>query len=163
MIIIGIDPGSRKTGFGIIERSGNRMRIIDFGVVAPRATLPLCDRLPLIYDSLRDVVKKHAPDESAIEEVFFSKNPKAALVLGQARGVAMLALKKSGLPVYEYAARKVKQGITGNGAASKDQVQFMVRKLFRFGDGPLPEDAADALAIAVCHSNMIPFRRKLAQ
>ena len=161
MIVIGIDPGSRKTGFGVIEQSGNRYHILDYGTIKTKPKQSVSERLAVIYAGLQDALRRNGPEEAAIEEVFYSKNPKSAITLGQARGVALLALQQSGIPIYEYAARRVKQSMVGNGAASKEQVQYMVKKIFNAGDEDIPEDAADALAIAFCHSNSIRFREKV--
>lgn len=161
MLIIGVDPGSRKTGYGIIEWNGNRLQIKTFGTIAPAPQLPVSQRLEKIYNGLCAVLAQARPDEAAVEEVFYSRNAKSALILGQARGVALLALQQAGVKIYEYASRKVKQGAAGFGAASKDQIQYMVKHLFRIKEETVPEDAADALAIALCHSHTLPLRSKI--
>lgn len=161
MLIVGVDPGSRVTGYGVMQTSGNRITVKDYGTitVTPQMTMP--QRLERMYLGLLEVLERNKPDEAAIEEVFYSKNFKAALTLGQARGVALLAFQKFNLPVYEYSTRTTKQGIVGYGAASKEQVQFMIKKLFPAVKDDIAEDAADALAIAVCHSHAMQFKRKI--
>lgn len=147
--ILGIDPGSLKTGFGIIDVQGQRIQYVTSGVIRLKPkSAP--ERLGVIFESLQELIKKHKPDLMAIEEVFMAKNPSSALKLGQARGAAMTAGVVNGLPVAEYAARLVKQSIAGTGAADKTQVQYMVTKLLKLSAEP-SEDAADALAIAICH------------
>lgn len=147
--ILGIDPGSVKTGFGIIEVQGLRMRYITSGVIRLKAKAAP-ERLGVIFTSMQELIREHNPDLMAVEEVFMAKNPSSALKLGQARGAAMTAGVVSGLPVAEYAARLVKQSVAGSGAADKSQIQYMVTKLLKLSAEP-SEDAADALAIAICH------------
>jgi crossover junction endodeoxyribonuclease RuvC len=147
--ILGIDPGSIKTGFGVIEIRGNQICYVASGVIRlPRKPLP--QRLGIIFQSVQEIMLEHEPDQMAIEEVFLAKNPSSALKLGQARGAAITACVNKGLPVSEYAARLVKKSIVGSGAADKSQIQFMVTKLLKLSAEP-SEDAADALAIAICH------------
>lgn len=147
--ILGIDPGSVKTGFGIIEVSGQRIQYVTSGVIRLKPkSAP--ERLGIIFESVQELIELHKPDLMAVEEVFMAKNPSSALKLGQARGAAMTAGVVNGLPVEEYAARLVKQSIAGSGAADKTQIQYMVTKLLKLSAEP-SEDAADALAIAICH------------
>ena len=151
--IIGIDPGSRKTGFGIIDVHGSRCRYVTSGVI--RLTdkqFPL--RLKVIYESIVLLIGQHQPVAMAIEEVFFAKDPRAALKLGQARGAAMVAGVSCDLDVSEYSARAVKKSVVGTGAATKAQVQYMVQRLLLLTSAPA-EDAADALAVALCHSQVL--------
>ncbi len=147
--ILGIDPGSVKTGFGVIEISGQRATYVASGIIRVPAG-PFPERLGIIYHGISEVISQHQPDQSAVEEVFFASNPQTALKLGQARGAAITAAVNAGLPVAEYAARRVKQTLVGTGAATKQQIQFMVTSLLRLSSQP-SEDAADALAIALCH------------
>jgi crossover junction endodeoxyribonuclease RuvC len=147
--ILGIDPGSVKTGFGIIEVQGQRIQYVTSGVIRLKAK-EAPTRLGVIFESVQELIEEHKPNLMAVEEVFMAKNPSSALKLGQARGAAMTAGVVSGLPVAEYAARLVKQSIAGSGAADKSQVQYMVTKLLKLSAEP-SEDAADALAIAICH------------
>jgi crossover junction endodeoxyribonuclease RuvC len=150
-LILGIDPGSRKTGFGIIEQRSGRSIYVTSGVIRlPSATLP--ERLKVIHDSLGDIVSLHGPQELAIEEVFLARDAKAAIKLGQARGAAIVACVNQGMPVFEYAARTIKQAVVGTGSADKEQVQHMVTRLLKLPASPA-EDAADALAAALCHAH----------
>ncbi|HTM64579.1 MAG TPA: crossover junction endodeoxyribonuclease RuvC [Gammaproteobacteria bacterium] len=152
--IIGIDPGSRRTGYGIIQLDGNRNRYITSGYINLTSYPPL-DRLRQIYLALKTIIENHQPDEAAIEQVFMHENPNSALKLGQARGAAIVALS---MPVNEYSARQVKKSVVGHGAAAKDQVQFMVKRLLNI-TGTLQVDAADALAIALCHAQSRALRK----
>lgn len=148
--ILGIDAGSRKTGFGIIDAGGAKAVYVTSGIIRlPADDLPA--RLKVIFESLVQLVREHCPEHMAVEEVFFAKDPRAALKLGQARGAAIVAGVTEGLTVSEYAARKVKQSVVGTGAADKAQVQHMVQRLLSLPAAPA-EDAADALAVALCHS-----------
>lgn len=147
-IIIGIDPGSRYTGYGIIQRDKNRSIYIDSGCVKLTESTPAL-RLQKIFSELQKIIHHYQPHEAAIEQVFMHQNPGSALKLGQARGAAIVAL---GMPVTEYSARQVKQSVVGYGAASKAQVQSMVQQLLNISNA-LQADAADALAIALCHAH----------
>lgn len=151
-IVLGVDPGSRKTGFGLVLQQGSSVSYVASGVVRIPPELELAERLQLIFESLTSVIQRHQPNEFAIESVFMSKSAGSALKLGQARGAAMVAATSQGLPVSEYEARKVKQSVVGTGAADKTQVQHMVMTLLKLDCSP-QEDAADALAIALCHVN----------
>lgn len=149
--ILGIDPGSRITGYGVIEFTNNQHRFIACGCI--RVTeKALSLRLQQIYDGLAEVIEEYKPAEAAIEQIFMSQNPGGAIKLGQARGVAIVAAATRLLPVAEYSARQVKQAVVGYGAANKDQVQHMICRLLKLNKSP-QEDAADALAIAVCHAH----------
>jgi crossover junction endodeoxyribonuclease RuvC len=149
-IIIGIDPGLRHTGWGIVAQNGNRLSFVGAGRISPDADLPMASRLLALAEGIADIIRQHAPDEAAIEETFVNKNAKSALLLGQARGSAMLALAQNGLTVAEYAANRVKQSVTGHGHAEKAQIQAMIGILLP-GSGKLAADAADALAVAITH------------
>ncbi len=146
-IIIGIDPGSRRTGYGVIQLEGNKQRYLSSGYLDV-ASRPVYERLQQIFLGLREVIQLYKPHEAAIEQIFMHENPNSALKLGQARGAAIVALD---MPVSEYSARQVKKSVVGYGAAGKDQVQFMVSRLLNLS-GKLQADAADALAIALCHA-----------
>jgi crossover junction endodeoxyribonuclease RuvC len=149
--ILGIDPGLRITGFGLLEREGQKLRYVASGVVrTPDADLP--QRLKAILDSLVAVIAEHAPDQVAVEKVFVNVNPESTLLLGQARGAAICAAVSKNLPVAEYTALQVKQSVAGNGHAAKEQVQEMVRRLLALPGDP-SADAADALACAICHAH----------
>jgi len=153
--ILGIDPGSRITGYGVIDRRGTNLGFVSCGTIRTGRGRPLAERLLEIYEGLVNVIDLHAPDIAVVEEVFVARNPRSALLLGQARGVAVLAAVKSGIRVYDYSPRVVKQAVAGYGQADKAQVQHMVRVLL--GLSALPgNDAADALAVAICHANHSP-------
>ena len=150
--ILGVDPGLRHTGWGVITVDGPRLGWVAHGVIKPETTMDLADRLACLAMELRKVVDQYTPDEAAVEETFVNINPKSTLLLGQARGAAMASLAGAGLKVHEYATRKVKLSVVGTGGADKDQVAFMVRRLLpRAGD--VSADAADALAVAICHGH----------
>lgn len=164
MVILGVDPGLNVTGYGVIAVSGNTVRCLDFGGISNRggSTVPLEDRLLAIHEGLREVIERHHPTHCAVEEVFYHKNVNTAIVMGHARGVAMLAARQAGVAVHEYAAREVKMATVGNGAASKQQVQAMVTRLLLLREPPRPQDAADALAVALCHHHRVKFQRLTA-
>ncbi len=161
-LVLGVDPGSRLTGFGLVQSLGAKLDYVTSGVIRIAPTLPLPERLDLIYESLIEVIEKHQPSEFAIESVFMSKSAGSALKLGQARGAAIVAATSQGLEVHEYEARKVKQSVVGTGAADKLQVQHMVKTLLKLPKTP-QEDAADALAVALCHINTQKHLLSVAQ
>jgi crossover junction endodeoxyribonuclease RuvC len=150
--LLGLDPGLRITGWGIVSVDGNRLRHVADGAVKVAADGSLADRLSRLYRGLADILAEYAPDEAAIEETFVNRNPASTLKLGQARGVVLLAPALAGLPVHEYAANLIKKSIVGTGHAGKDQVAMMVRTLLP-GASPSGADAADALAVAICHAH----------
>lgn len=152
MKIIGIDPGTAITGYGVVGYSGSRFQVYDYGCIRTDSGMSLAGRLDLLYRGLTGIIKEHGPDHFAVEELFFNKNAKTALAVGHARGVAMLAAVQSGIPVYEYTPLQVKQAVVGHGRAAKEQVQFMVRALLSLKVKPTPDDTADALAVAICHA-----------
>lgn len=152
MRILGIDPGSRATGYGLIEQQGNRLLHLDNGAIMTRSSAPLAVRLEQIYSRLEELIEQFQPDAVAVEQVFVAKNPASALKLGHARGVALLAGVKAGLPVAEYTALQVKSAVVGYGRAAKSQVQQMTRTLLNLPE-IAQEDAADALAVAICHAH----------
>ncbi|GAB6189200.1 crossover junction endodeoxyribonuclease RuvC [Marinitoga arctica] len=156
MRILGIDPGYGRIGYGIIERVGNTFKLIDFGVIETDKKSDLNARLLEIFDKMNLLIEKYNPDESAVESLFFFKNVKTAIQVGEARGVILLALQKASIPIFEYTPYQVKQAITGYGRAEKGQIQRMLKVIFNLKKNPTPDDAADALAIAFCHGN---FRR----
>lgn len=160
-LILGIDPGSVKTGFGIINASGSKREYIESGVIRlPQTTL--AERLQIIFSKLCDIIQEYCPQSMAIEQIFMSKSAGSALKLGQARGAAIVAATSHHLPVAEYEARKVKQSVVGNGAADKCQVQLMIKHLLKLSATP-QEDAADALAVALCHANTYQYLEKVSQ
>ena len=156
MKIIGIDPGSRITGYGIIERDGNRNQYISSGSILLKEPLSLAERLVILDEKLDQVLQEFSPDCGSIEAIFFSKNAKSALILGHARGVALLKMAIHRLPIYEYTPLEVKQSLVGAGRASKEQVQHMVRVLLNLKQHLMNEDESDALAIAITHAHFIP-------
>ncbi|MDO4542337.1 MAG: crossover junction endodeoxyribonuclease RuvC [Bacillota bacterium] len=151
MTILGIDPGTAICGYGVVKKDNYRFSLVDYGVVNTPATMALEDRLVRIYDGIRELIRKYSPEEMAVEELFFNNNAKTALSVGHARGVVLLAGAHSSVPIFEYTPLQVKQGIVGYGRADKKQVQFMVKTMLNMSDIPRPDDAADALAIAICH------------
>ncbi|MEO8627374.1 MAG: crossover junction endodeoxyribonuclease RuvC [Betaproteobacteria bacterium] len=150
--ILGIDPGLRVTGFGMIERSGQKLVYITSGIIRTPSKGELPERLKAILENLAEVILEHRPEQVAVEKVFVNVNPQSTLLLGQARGAAICAAVSRGLPVSEYTALQVKQAVVGNGHAAKQQVQDMVRRLLGLPGDP-SADAADALACAICHAN----------
>ena len=153
MIILGIDPGTAITGVGIVEFLGNRYKAINYNCLRTGPELPLDLRLKSLYEGLTEIIQVYRPDVMAVEELFFNKNARTALAVGHARGIALLAGANSNIPVAEYTPLQVKQAVTGYGKADKQQVQFMVKSLLALREIPKPDDAADALAIAICHAN----------
>jgi crossover junction endodeoxyribonuclease RuvC len=149
--VLGIDPGTAITGSGVVEGDGDNLTLTTYGAVTTPADQPLAQRLQRIYRELRALIVEWDPDSAAVEELFFSKNARTALAVGHARGVALLALTDAGLPIQEYKPAEVKQAVAGYGNAPKDQVQGMVQLLLGLDDRPRPDDAADALAVAICH------------
>lgn len=157
MRILGIDPGSRITGYGIIQKQGNRLLHVDNGAIFTDSAGDFPLRLHRIFTGLSEIIERYRPDAMAVEQVFLSNNVQSALKLGQARGAAIVAGVSAGLPVSEYTALQVKQAVVGHGKAAKEQVQQMVKALLN-----LPEiaqaDASDALAVAICHANSVALR-----
>jgi crossover junction endodeoxyribonuclease RuvC len=152
MRILGIDPGSTATGFGVVEQTGTALVHVAHGTVRPPRNAPLAARLLHLHRAVLEVIAAHRPDVAAVEEVFVAASPRAALVLGQARGAVLAALAAGQLGVSEYAAARIKQAVTGNGRAGKPQVQKMVCRLLALDQTP-PSDASDALAAAICHAH----------
>jgi len=151
MIILGIDPGLVQTGYGLIKINDNNKEVLDYGTISPNSKDSLSKRLYTIYSDLIEIIDNFNPHTMVIEEIFYGKNVKSALLLGHARGAAMVCASKYNIPVFEYSARKIKQSITGNGNAHKTQVKFMVMKELSLQEFNAPIDASDALAIAICH------------
>lgn len=153
LIILGIDPGIAITGYGVIKTQGNSFKVLEYGVIRSSKQMETARRLQEIYQGVGQIIDLYKPQTMAIEELFFNKNVKTALIVGQARGVAMLAAYQQGVSVYEYTPLQVKQAVVGYGRAEKQQVQFMVKSILNLQEIPRPDDAADALAIAICHGN----------
>src|SRR6202023_4392390 len=160
MRVLGLDPGLRHTGWGVIDVAGNRLSYVADGVVHAPTGLPLADRLVVLFRQIIDVLERFRPDEAAGEETFVHQNASSTLKLGVARGVVLLAPAERGLPVAEYSANLVKKAVVGAGHAEKSQVQLMVGRLLSGCDGSQP-DAADALAVAICHAQHAAVRRLL--
>lgn len=153
MRIIGIDPGFAITGYGIIDYIGNKFSVVEVGVISTDACQELSDRLLCISKDLDFLINKYKPDAMAIEELFFNTNVKTAIKVGHGRGVAMLSAAKAGIKVAEYTPLQVKQSVVGYGRAKKEQIQQMVKILLNLEKIPKPDDAADALAVAICHAH----------
>lgn len=152
--ILGIDPGSRITGYGVVDADRGGLQFIACGVIRTSSKLPLAHRLNEIFDGINEVIQLHDPVIAAVEDVFMSTNPKSALKLGHARGAAVVAAMQNGLAVFDYTPRRVKQAVAGYGQARKEQVQHMVRVLLHLSGTP-SNDAADGLAVAICHANQL--------
>lgn len=160
MIILGIDPGIAIVGYSIVECNGNKFRAIDYGCIKTESNLLFPERIKIIYDRLIEIIEKYKPDDLAVEELFFNKNVKTAIKVGQARGVEILAAVNQGLEIYEYTPLQIKQAVVGYGRADKNQVQEMVKILLNLKEKPKPDDVADALAVAICHGSSIKFKEE---
>ena len=152
MVILGIDPGIATVGFGIVESHRSQCRAIQYGVLSTPAGLPLSRRLTMIYEDMQELIHTFHPDEMAVEELFFNTNLTTGIAVAHGRGVILLALRRSGVPIYEYTPLQVKQAVVGYGRAEKRQVIDMVRRILNMKNAPKPDDAADAVAIALCHA-----------
>ncbi len=159
MRLIGFDPGLRNTGWGVIDAQDNRLRYVADGTIRPRAKQDMALRLRELHEGLAEVLAAHAPDEAAVEETFVNKNPASTLKLGQARGVVLLAPALAGVPCAEYSANRIKKAVVGAGHAGKEQVQMMVARLLP-GCQFSSADAADALAVAICHAHYLETARR---
>jgi crossover junction endodeoxyribonuclease RuvC len=162
MRTLGIDPGTAIMGWGIVDEAGGVLTAVAFGALTTPAGMPQTERLLKLYDGLRALLAQHRPDAAAVEELFFGKNVTTAVSVGQARGVALLALAQAGVPIHEYKPVVVKQAVAGYGGADKKQMQEMVRLTLRLAAIPKPDDAADALAIAICHAYTAPMLQRIA-
>jgi len=151
MLVLGVDPGTAITGYGLVQEAEGQLQAVAYGAITTPSDWALPQRLQKIYCDLTALIHEHGPTEGAVEQLFFSRNVKTALAVGQARGVALLALAEGGLAVHEYTPLQVKQSVVGYGRAEKAQVQELVRLLLGLDVAPQPDDAADALAIAICH------------
>ena len=152
--ILGIDPGSRSTGYGVVESDRGTIRFIACGVIRTTTSMPFSYRLNQIFSGVNEVIQVHGPTEAAVEDVFLATNPGSALKLGQARGAAVVAVMQNNLEVADYSAKQIKQAVVGYGQAGKGQIQHMVRVLLGLNKSP-SSDAADALAVAICHANQL--------
>lgn len=156
MIVLGIDPGTAATGYGIVERTGNGLRLVDYGCVQTLSTQQLPARLLEIHRAVTELIVTHRPQRVGVERLFFNRNVQTAFAVGQARGVVLLAAAEYGLPVFEYGPHEVKVAVTGYGRADKGQVQRMVQMVLGMSKLPKPDDAADALAVAICLAHAQP-------
>ena len=163
MRILGIDPGTIAMGYGMIESRDNEATLIDYGVLAAPSRSPIGERLSYLYNELVEIVSKFQPDVLAIEQPFVAKNAKSALAIGRAQAVAILVAANRDIPVHEYTPTRIKQQVAGYGASSKEQVQEMVRLQLGLSQTPQPSDAADALAVALCHLGETHFNNLLAE
>lgn len=154
MRILGIDPGSRITGYGVIEKKRSDLEIVTFGEIKPGRNAELSNILSTIYNALSDVIKRTAPDVMAIEDIFYGKNIKSLIKQGHVRGVSILAGSHNGIRIFEYSPLEIKKAVVGYGRAEKNQMQIMIKAILRMNELP-PPDAADALAVAVCHANFM--------
>jgi crossover junction endodeoxyribonuclease RuvC len=159
MLAIGIDPGTAITGYGLVrELADGSLKVVEFGVIQTSPKQPMPARLVQLYQELKQVISLHEPQSGAVEKLFFARNVRTALSVGQARGIALLALAESGVAVDEYSPNEIKQAVAGYGGAEKMQVQMMVQALLDLDQIPQPDDAADALAVAICHLHSARLR-----
>jgi crossover junction endodeoxyribonuclease RuvC len=163
MIILGVDPGTIVMGFGVLESINDKTTLIDYGVLTPKARSPIGERLSFLYKGLEKIIIARQPDVVAVEQPFFAKNAKSALAIGRAQAVAILAASNRGIPAFEYTPAQVKQRVANYGASSKEQIQEMVRLQLGLKQVPEPNDAADALAVALCHIGEMYFNNLLAR
>jgi len=159
MRVLGIDPGTATLGFGLIDSQDDGLISIDFGVLSTPKQLTIAERLKLLHDGISRLIRRHKPQELAVEELFVTRKLRTAMMVGQSRGVVLLAAAQRGIPVYEYAPARVKQVVTGYGRGRKEQVTEMVRIHLGLPTTPKPDDAADALAVAICHIRTAGFNR----
>ncbi|MCF6154398.1 MAG: crossover junction endodeoxyribonuclease RuvC [Candidatus Brocadia sp.] len=157
MKILGIDPGTQVAGYGVIEKLGSKVVAIEYGSIKANKIHNFPQRLQTIHDKIMDIILKHQPDQMAIEEVFYSKNIKSAIRIGEGRGIVFLCAASANIPITEYAATVIKKAVAGNGNAQKEQVQEMVKIILDLPELPEPRDASDALAIAICHSHNLRY------
>lgn len=157
-LVLGVDPGTAITGYGLVWAEGDSLKLVDYGAITTSSDKPLPQRLQEIYRQLTALIQERQPSSAAVEKLFFSRNVRTAFSVGQARGVALLAMANAGLPVHEYTPLEVKQAVVGYGRATKEQVQEMVKVLLGLDSMPQPDDAADAIAVAICHIHSIKVR-----
>lgn len=160
-IILGIDPGTRITGYGVIKVQSPSLQPLDFGCIRPPHDLESAQRYLALFNGVEKLLDLYTPDAVSVETQFVYKNVQSAIKLGMARGVVLIAAARRGIPVFEYSPKKAKLAVVGNGSASKEQVQRMVQMLLKLSEVPEPEDAADALALAICHANAMSFNERV--
>lgn len=153
MRILGVDPGYAILGYGVIDVVGNKFSVVGYGAITTNPPMEMPERLEFLFDGLTEIIDKYKPDEAAIEELFFNSNAKTAILVGEARGVAVLACSKGNLRISEYTPLQIKQALVGYGRADKTQVQYMVKTMLNLKTVPKPDDTADALAAAICHAH----------
>lgn len=158
MIILGIDPGLATVGYGAISYDGMKMTLLDYGAIYTPAGMPIPERLDILYDSMEELMQRFAPDAVAFEELFFAKNVKTGINVAQARGVCVTAAYRNNKSLFEYTPLQVKQAVTGYGRAEKQQIQAMVKTILGLSEVPKPDDAADAVAVAICHAQTTNYR-----
>lgn len=158
MLVLGIDPGTATTGYGLVRERDTGPELVTYGVVITPAGLAMPERLQIIYSELCKLIQLHQPTSAAVEKLYFQKNVSTAMTVGQARGVALLALAQANIGIGEYNPRDVKQAVAGYGGATKSQIQQMVRAILNLADTPKPDDAADALAVAICHLHSMKLK-----
>ena len=163
MRVLGIDPGTITMGYGVIETGEDEITLVDYGALNTSTRSPIGERLSYLYNKLMEIISRHQPDAVAVEQPFVAKNVRSALAIGRAQTVAMLAAANSGIPVYEYAPTEIKQRVADYGASSKEQIQEMVRLQLGLSRVPEPNDAADALAVAICHWREMQLQSLLAR
>lgn len=161
-VTLGIDPGTARLGYGLI-RGGLQPKLIDAGLIETWPDEPMPDRLVTLYEGVQELLAEFKPDVLAVEQLFFARNVTTAITVGQARGVVILAAAQAGVPVSEYTPSEIKQAVTGYGKADKPQMQEMVRMILNLKSVPRPDDAADALAVAICHAQTVPFTDRIAK
>lgn len=161
MKILGIDPGYAILGYGVVEKIGNKFTVLGYGAVETDKNMAMPDRLKVLYTDLMEIIAKYNPDVASVEELFFNTNVKTAILVGQARGVAIVACANSGLDIFEYTPLQIKQGLVGYGRADKKQVQAMVQRILNLKEVPKPDDTADALAAAICHGHSAEYHDKM--
>jgi crossover junction endodeoxyribonuclease RuvC len=162
-VILGVDPGTASTGFGVISVVGNRLHALEYGVVRTPAGIPPEQRLERVFTEMEKILERHRPVATAVEALFFNTNVRTALAVGQALGVTLLACSQAGCEVFEYTPQQVKQAVVGYGKADKEQVMQMVRVLLGLAETPRPDHAADALGVAICHANASGMRERVAR
>jgi crossover junction endodeoxyribonuclease RuvC len=163
MRVLGIDPGSQTTGWGVVEGDGRKYSLVDYGSIRAPSTLRFSTRLLKMCSGIEEVIEKHRPDACALEDSFLATNVKVSMKLGQVRGVVLLVAERAALEIHEYAPRLVKQTVVGHGSAEKHQVGEMVRLLLSLKSVPAPHDAADALALAICHFHHAQYQKRIAR
>ena len=160
MLVLGVDPGSRITGYGLVEEKNREISCIGAGIIKPPDKMPFPRKIHRIFQGLAEILERYSPGEMAVEDLFFAKNARSSLKLGHARGAALIAAGQYDIPVFEYTPLAIKKSVVGYGRADKEQVRSMVKIILRL-QKPVPLDASDALAAAVCHVNSSRFRRKM--